>query len=200
MIQFKTLLVPDWIERALRAQHKGLSDLCDYDTVRELLSPEDVLYLLKFQNLNTATFEGGVLGANLYHLSSIWSENTKNPEELNTLVAIAQKSVDQYDTFIKELLTRFSTASVPGTLSTAFEIHDLSKDCGPDQILYAICLGADCLNADPINTISAENQYELTQAMVKALYARLPVTEVVLLPVSKHYVELLKNRINLNTY
>jgi len=195
---FNSILIPNWIEQAILANDKSLADVINYDVMRAILSPEDVLYLLQFQQLNTASFDNSVLGSSIENLSSYWRSNTECPEEVETLTNIAYNSVNNYEAFTSGILTRFSTAAVLGAEDKVFEIHDLSKNLSNSELTYAIVFGQNSLSTEAVNTMSLQTKYDLTESLLKALYSRLPTVQVALLPITKQYIELMKIRVNTN--
>lgn len=201
MKHFSSILIPNWIEQIILSNDMSHADVLDYKKVREVLSPQDVQYLLKFQNLNLTNFKAEVFGASSTNLHSAWSLTAQeHGPELDAHYRIALVDINKYETFLTSLVTRFQTASVLGESGEDFTFHNLKKSiASPEVDVFAIVLGEGVLGKEGsmlTNLMSNELQFTMTEEFLKQLYAVLPTSQVLLLPISRQYVELMRTRVN----
>lgn len=201
MKHFSSILIPNWIEQIILSNDLAHADVMDYKKVREVLSPQDVQYLLKFQNLNLTNFKAEVFGASTHNLHSIWSATAQeHGPELSSHYQIALVDINKYETFLTSLVTRFQTASVLGESGEDFTFHNLKKSiAAPEVDIFAVVLGEGVLGKEGsalTNLMSNELQFTMTEEFLKQLYAVLPTSQVLLLPISRQYVELMRTRVN----
>lgn len=184
------VILPYWVEAALRRNGCDLDVCLDFPQVRAVLSLEDMSGLLALQDIPAVTREEGDLSRTLL---TNWYETAKGPQrvELESTIIPLARSNELKEEIQKRLDVEGNQPNPynqnTSTLeSTYYRVVDLNRKASA-LVVYG---------GFPSFVSKPENEFKVVVEQLKTFYVYLKLHQVSLLPVFRRYLKLLEVRSN----
>lgn len=187
------VLIPYWVVRVLKRNSLNLTDLLDYNKIRNVLSIEDVADLLSLQHLYVAPF----LDRNYFgRLLNSWEESASGDlkrELVSSVISLSYSEGSKESNLLRlnrdapnDAFSRFDADSETTVKDQpAFELVDF------DRNVYALILKPGF--TEYVSTY--KGQIELVTAMLKQLYVYSKVNKVSSTTLFSSYLKLLEGKV-----
>lgn len=170
------IVIPYWVETALKRNKHELKDYLDYNVVRQCLSIEDILEFVSLQNNSNLEFMQGLFSETLF---SGWTEsaNVDLKVELDSTIRPLLYSKD----IVERALARLNDTYIKDKESETFKVIDISRE------VVAVVVYPGFISS--ITTIGTS--FKIIKQLLKTMYIYSKVNVVSSHPLFGMYLKLL---------
>ena len=183
----KTIIViPYWVETALKRNKHELKDCLDYNVVRQCLSIEDILEFVSLENNNKFDFMQGMFSEALF---SGWMKSADKDllVELDSTIRPLLYNKD----IINRALVRFNDTYIKDKESETFKVVDISRE------VVAVVIYPGFISSST-NIVTS---FKIIKKLLKTMYIYSKVNTVSCHPLFGTYLKLLlKKNSRYNTF